>query len=302
MSNNTTWTDILEWRSVMRFSPVVAMIAAVLQGTAATAGGSSFHEEFDYLDTSRWYVSDGWNNGDWHGCTWSRNNVVVSGGVLRLILDYQASGDRAYSCGELQTRSFYGYGTYEVRMRALAESGTVSGFFTYTGPTHNNPWDEIDIEVLGKSPDSFQANYYVDGVGGNEKIVSLGFDSSASMDDYAFVWGPDLLRWYVNGRLVHEVTSASGPLPTTESKIYMSLLNGRGASMESWLGVFMPSSFSMHMDIDRVTYTAPGAPCQFPDSIVCTIATDPVSPPPETSPEPEPIKTKPGNGKGGGRK
>ena len=281
------------------------MIGVMLYAPAAMAGGSSFVEEFDFLDTARWYVSDGWNNGDWHGCTWSRNNVVVSGGVLRLILDTQALGDRAYSCGEIQTRSFYGYGTYEVRMRTLAESGTVSAFFTYTGPVHNNPWDEIDIEVLGKSPSSFQANYYVNGKGDKEKIVSLGFDSSASMNDYAFVWAPDSLRWYVDGRLVHEATSASGPLPATESKLYMSLWNGRGANMESWLGKFMPSSFAMRMEIDRVAYTAPGTSCQFPESIVCTIGAEPVFPPPPEiapEPEPEPIRTKPGNNKGGRKK
>jgi endo-1,3-1,4-beta-glycanase ExoK len=279
------------------------MLGAMIYAGSATAGGDSFLEEFNFLDTSRWYVSDGWNNGDWHGCTWSRNNALVTGGVLRLTIDTQASGDRPYSCGEIQTRSFYGYGTYEVRMRALAESGTVSAFFTYTGPVHKNPWDEIDIEVLGKSPGSFQANYYVNGKGDKEKIVTLGFDSSAAMHNYAFVWAPDMLRWYVDGRLVHEATSASGPLPTTESKLYMSVWNGRGTNMEGWLGKFAPTRFVMEMEIDRVSFTAPGAPCQYPDSIVCALGTVPVSPPPpETSPEPEPINTKPGNNKGGRKK
>jgi endo-1,3-1,4-beta-glycanase ExoK len=302
MRNDGKLGNLVGKRAGRRFSQAAAIVGVMLHGTAATAGASSFVENFEFLDTSRWYVSDGWNNGDWHGCTWSRNNVLVSGGVLRLTLDTQASGDRQYSCGEIQTRSFYGHGTYEVRMRALAEKGTVSAFFTYTGPVHKNPCDEIDIEIIGKSPGSLQANYFVDCKGGNEKIISLGFDSSASMNNYAFVWASDALRWYIDGRLVHEVTSASGPLPTTDGKIYMSLWNGRGANMESWLGKFMPSSFAMHMEIDRVSYTAPGAPCQFPESIVCAMGTEPVSPPPPAETSPEPIRSKPGNNRGGRKK
>ncbi len=275
---------------------MLATIGAGFAGTEAGASGASFYDTFDYLDGTRWYISDGWNNGDWHGCTWSRHNVSVSGGLLRLSLTTQALGDRQYSCGEIQTRAFHGYGTYEVRMRTVAESGTVSAFFTYTGPVHNNPWDEIDVEILGKTPTSFQANYYIDGTGGNEKIVPLGFDSSAAMADYAFVWAADSLKWYVDGQLVHQV---SGSVPTTDSKLFMSLWNGRGANMESWLGQFSPSRFSMEMEIDHVAYTAPGDACQFPDSIVCSLVPPAVEEPlPDTSPG----KSKPGNNKGGRKK
>jgi len=47
-------------------------------------------------------------------------------------------------------KSFFGYGYYEVRMKAAKNVGIVSSFFTYTGPSDNNPWDEIDIEFFRK--------------------------------------------------------------------------------------------------------------------------------------------------------
>ena len=43
------------------------------------------------------------------------------------------SADRPYTCAELQTREFYGYGTYEVRMRSAAALGTVSVVFYVHG-------------------------------------------------------------------------------------------------------------------------------------------------------------------------
>ena len=48
-------------------------------------------------------------------------------------------------------------------MKAAAGSGLNTGFFTYIGPTHKQPHDEIDFEVLGKDPSKVQINQYVDG-------------------------------------------------------------------------------------------------------------------------------------------
>lgn len=33
-------------------------------------------------------------------------------------------------------------------MKPTKNTGTVSSFFTYTGPAHGTQWDEIDIEFL----------------------------------------------------------------------------------------------------------------------------------------------------------
>ena len=72
------------------------------------ANGTSFVEEFDRLDTARWYVSDGWNNGAHQNCTWSKDAVKAAGGKLTLSFDARPAGERRYACGEVQTRKRYG--------------------------------------------------------------------------------------------------------------------------------------------------------------------------------------------------
>lgn len=249
----------------------LAGIAGILlQAQVAFADGTSFYEEFETLASERWFISDGWSNSEGHGCMWSKDDVAVKDGVLRLSIS--EDGPNGYTCGELQSRSFFSYGTYEIRMRSVGEHGTVSGFFTYTGPVHDNPWDEIDIEFLGRAREHMQTNYFVAGKGNNEKLVSLGFDSSAEMRNYAFVWAPDAIRWYVDNELVHEVSNSTVPLPVTESKLYMSLWNGVGDDMRAWLGDFSPSSLPAEIQIERVAFTAAGDACQFPESLVCSMA------------------------------
>ena len=36
-----------------------------------------------------------------------------------------------------------------------------------------------DVEILGKDTTKLQTNYFTDGVGGHETVISLGFDASA---------------------------------------------------------------------------------------------------------------------------
>ena len=95
------------------------------------ATGPSFVENFDTLDRKRWYISDGWSNGEHQNCVWSKDQVKVADGVLRLGFAKQAVKDREYACGEIQTNQRFSYGTFEVRMKAVAGSGLNTGFFTF---------------------------------------------------------------------------------------------------------------------------------------------------------------------------
>ena len=47
---------------------LTALAAAAPLAAQEGAGGPSFVEEFDTLDTGFWYVSDGWNNGAHQNC------------------------------------------------------------------------------------------------------------------------------------------------------------------------------------------------------------------------------------------
>ena len=118
-------------------------------------------------------------------------------------------------------------------MQAIKNDGVVSSFFTYTGPSDNNPWDEIDIEILGKDTTKVQLNYYKDGQGGHEFMYDLGFDASEAYHTYGFDWQPDHITWYVDGKAVHTMY---GNMPNTPGKIMMN--TWPGLHVDEWLKPF----------------------------------------------------------------
>lgn len=77
---------------------------------------------------------------------------------MSLTIDKDTTGKYEYSGAEYRTNDFYSYGYYETSMQPIKNDGVVSSFFTYTGSSDNNPWDEIDIEILGKDTTKVQFN------------------------------------------------------------------------------------------------------------------------------------------------
>lgn len=179
--------------------------------------------------------SDGWSNGSMFNCTWRRRNVEFSDGSMKLKIDIDGNGAGPipYSGAEFRSKDFYGFGMYEVVMKPIKNDGVVSSFFTYTGPTDNNPWDEIDIEFLGKDTTKVQFNYYTNGKGNHEHLYDLGFDASEEFHTYGFDWQADKITWYVDGEAVY---SAEKNIPSTPGKIMMNVWPGKG--VDGWLKAF----------------------------------------------------------------
>jgi endo-1,3-1,4-beta-glycanase ExoK len=259
----------------MRMSTLLRSLPLILAALPTTGAvsqtqetGKSFVEDFSRLDKSRWYVSDGWNNGAHQNCTWAADQVKVADRTLTLSYQRRQTKDRQHVCGEIQTNARFGYGVYEARIKAAAGSGFNTGFFTYIGPTHKQPWDEIDFEFLGKDPSQVQLNSYVNGKGENEKLVPVPGGANTAFNDYAFVWEKDRLRYYINGQLVHTVTNPAA-LPSHPQKIYLSLW--ASDTMKSWLGAFESPPNPVTAQITRVAFTALGEPCQFPESVACSL-------------------------------
>ena len=160
-------------------------------------------------------------NGDPFNCTFLPDNVRFGAGEMQLFLTETQNG---YGGSEYRSNAYYSYGFYSVSMKAANCPGVISSFFTYTG----RPWDEIDIEFLGKNTREIQFNYYTKGQGGHEFVYSLGFDGAADFHEYAFLWLPTSITWYVDGKAVH---TAEAP-----TQIMMNVWNCKGN--DAWSGTF----------------------------------------------------------------
>lgn len=237
---------------------LLASCALLLAGSAGAADPMAFRDPLDRFEPDRWLMSHGWANG-WEKVQtgWLRQNLRLDDGRLRISLTDDEAAGRPFASGEYQTRSFFGYGRFEARIKAVAAPGVVTGFFTYTGPTFDAPHDEIDFEFLGNSPRRVQVNYYTGGVGGHETHIDLGFDASKDFHTYAFEWRPDSIRWFVDGRLMHKETGARGPLPAAPGKIYLHLWAGRG--LDGWIGSFAYPGHPLVAEVDCVAFRPLGS-------------------------------------------
>lgn len=248
----------------------VAFLALLVPGIYdCHAAGVSFYDTFQSFDSSRWLIANNWTNGDHQSCTWSRDNLNLVPGRISLTVNDTPSTNRKYSCAEVQSHEVYGYGTYEVRMKSVANPGLVSAFFTYIGPPQGKLQDEIDFEFIGTHPSAVNVAYYAKGNGGRSLSVPLDFNATEGFHDYAFVWAPDRISWFADHKLLHEMArSADDVFPTEPGKIVFSIWTGSDM-LKSWLDSFSYRGKPLVAEYQFIAYTKLGEPCQFPNSIAC---------------------------------
>ncbi|MBE6049601.1 MAG: glycosyl hydrolase family protein [Clostridium sp.] len=220
-------------RNKIKLVLATALMGGLLATNASAATiNSHFSDAFDY-QTSRFEKANGYSNGDMFDCIWRANNVNFNGGLMNIGITRDYGSNYKYAGGEYRTKDKFGYGLYQVRMKPAKNVGIVSSFFTYTGPTDGTPWDEIDIEFLGKNTNQVQFNYYTNGVGKHEHLYNLGFDASQSFHTYGFNWQRNYIAWLVDGK---EVYRAYNNIPSHPGKMMMNVWPG--TNVDTWLGHF----------------------------------------------------------------
>ena len=218
---------ILGKNILLTLSILAAVTISFLQVQAAPLTGSQFWDQLNTFDQSRWAKSDGWSNGLPFIVGWRADHIVHSNGFMTLNLNNTAcpggcSGQK-YASGEYRSLDFYGYGCYAASLKAASGSGLDLAFFTYKGPSDvppggNGSHNEVDVEILGKNTTQVQFTYFTNDRQGHEYLANLGFDAAAAFHTYAFKWTESGIQWYVDGHLLHSVTSTAGdPTPLTTS-------------------------------------------------------------------------------------
>ena len=188
------------------------------------------------VDTATWTISNGWNDGSFVDTDWLASQVRPSKTGLSFVLEKNKSTSTGFASGEIISHERYRYGYFEASMQAARGDGLVTGFFTYTGPVHHAPWNEIDVEILGRDTRHARFTYHVQGENNQSVTVALPFDAASGYHDFGFDWQPGYIRWYVDGRPMLTVTGRQLPLPTESQEIVFDLWNGR--KMDGWTGTF----------------------------------------------------------------
>ena len=175
-----------------------------------------------------------------------------------------------YSGAELYTRDTQMYGKYEARMYMAAGSGIVSSMFLYHNDSYlggDEPWVEVDIEILGKAPASFQSNIITgtaDSKKTSEKHHALSPAANEGYHTYGMEWTPTYVSWIIDGVTVRKTMTDSND---TKGQV-AALIREQGlrfnlwsSESEGWVGAFDESILPVHQYIDWVkvySYT-PGA-------------------------------------------
>lgn len=126
--------------------------------------------------------------------SWTKNvRYTATGRGVQLVLDPLS----AAGAGSKSSYLFGSFGAW-IKLPANNSAGTVTTFYMSSpGPKHC----EFDFEFLGNrshEPFLLHTNIFVDGVGGREQQIYLGFDPSAAFHYYNFQWNKDMLVFYVD--------------------------------------------------------------------------------------------------------
>ena len=122
----------------------------------------------------------------------------------------QTEGDTIlYYGAELAGKDQFKYGRFEACMKMVSIPGSVSSMFLYYDDSwrkDEEPWNEIDIEVLGKSDTSWQSNIITregdESITKNtssESVHPSGFKMNEDFHLYAIVWTPEFVSWEIDG-------------------------------------------------------------------------------------------------------
>ena len=177
-------------------------------------------------------------------------SVVLLASLMLSVAPVMAQ--KPYRGAEYRTIATMTYGRFEVRMRSAPVSGMLSSFFTYYDPA--NPWNEIDIEIMGRYTNEAQFNTIVPTQADNHVLrYVMNVNPHAAFHVYAFEWTPDYVAWLIDGDEVYRQTGAHIAKITNPQKLMMNMWQ---PSAVDWAGTFDSAQLPVYAYYDWVKYYA----------------------------------------------
>ncbi|MCF0224369.1 MAG: family 16 glycosylhydrolase [Fibrobacter sp.] len=199
--------------------------------------------------------------------------------VTPVVPEEPAQPSYSYYGAELSGNDQFTYGRFEARMKMVSIPGSVSSMFLYYDESYlvgDEPWNEIDIEVLGKGGTSWQANLitreanYIDEATGKEKknakLTSesksdFGFDATEDFHLYALIWTPEYIAWEIDSVEIRRDTLGT-PHPKNANHDQVAFMTEQqtlrfnlwASKSSSWVGKFTGNELADGPQIQWIDY------------------------------------------------
>lgn len=198
---------------------------------------SVIEDNFASFDDSQWTVLE--DSFPSNLAMFRRENIAtLPGHGCQMTLKKQRMGNREYSSASLASNRLFHFGRFEVVMKPAKADGVITAFFLH----RNDPWQEIDVELLGRDTTKILTNVYFNpgdvgsncnyGNRGTPIMIDLTFDAAEDYHRYAIEWEHHELRWFVDDELVHvRSTWEPTPVPNLPMGVYCSIWPPRSTEL-----------------------------------------------------------------------
>lgn len=134
----------------------------------------------------------------------------------------------------------------------------LASFFTYNDGYPATPWNEIDIEILGRYADDVQFNTITPGQVNHVSHQYAGFNPALDYHVYGFEWTPAYVAWFIDSVEVYRQTAPHIATLNQPQKIMMNVWNPAAAG---WAGAWNDAVLPAFAYYDWVRYSSytPGA-------------------------------------------
>jgi hypothetical protein len=179
-----------------------------------------------------------------------RTLLIVITACSVLLTSHAVFAQKPYRGAEYRTLATSTYGRFEVRMKSAPVSGMLASFFTYYDTA--NPWNEIDIEIMGRYVNELQFNVINPTQADNHvQRQTLKFNPHLAFHVYAVDWTPAYVSWSADGVELYRQTGSHVSTLSYAQKLMMNIW--QPASVD-WAGSFNPAALPIFAYYDWVKY------------------------------------------------